>query len=139
MSARVALGDHRYRVGTWLINSEDKRATKSSHTTNTEFPKKPPYLWINKRKPHHFKIRYNKKGADDDGRLRVWLNDALSFDVKKANKYSDGFVGFRWHDVKFVVTNLTVKGRLDTDWAREALARVGEEPEPEEVEDDFDF
>ena len=126
-----------------LVLAEDKRATKDSVTRNfrPEF-KKAVQLWVKKTEAYNFKILYRKNSDDEKGTLAVWMNGEEMF-RQKTDKWRKGYPGFQWNNVKFVVTNLLVKGRLDEEWAKEALEKQGEKSgggsDDSDDEDELDF
>ena len=88
---------------------------------NAEY-RKYPVRWVQRRDAYDLEAVYQKKEGEK-GLLQVFLNGELCA-TYKTNRYRKGFIGFRWHDVKFVVFDLEVSGLLDQGWAREELKKL---------------
>ena len=96
-----------------------------------------PTKWQQRRQTVHMEMKYKKANEEEKGILEVSYEGNVCARLE-TDKYRSGFVGFRWSNTKFVVTNLEVSGYLDQDWAKEALKKVGDKKD-DEVDDDFDF
>lgn len=79
--------------------------------------------WLNRRELHTFIVVVK---PEDDGEHYMYVEmDGQPIIKRKVKSNLEGFVGVRWKDCKFYVTDMEVKGALDTQWAKEALRAKG--------------
>lgn len=79
--------------------------------------------WLNRRELHTFVVVVK---PEDDGQHYMYVEmDGQAIIRRQVKSNLEGFVGVRWKDCKFYVTDMEVKGTLDTQWAKEALRKKG--------------
>ncbi len=115
-------------LGYQLLLAESKRETKVDHSKVLTSDKR-PHLWVKKTTPYHYRVIYKKAEEDKKGSLKVYVNELETFSVE-TNKYQEGYIGWRWNDMRFVVFNLAVSGRLDEEWAIQEAEKRGNAPKP---------
>ncbi|MCI0651881.1 MAG: hypothetical protein L0Z55_08350 [Planctomycetes bacterium] len=120
--------------GTRLTIYENRKTPKEIMTPTNKTYHNHPTKWFMKQKPTHVVISYGRSPDGEDGKILVQFDNAGQMEdtfKMNSNWRREGIIAFRWDDLKVVVKNLRIIGKVDEDWARELVAKMGSGEEAE--------
>lgn len=112
----LQIGNQGILAASWQNNSPKsaKRSKVKQHAADVN-------RWLVRRDSHVFivALKPNEKGVNE----MIVVMDGDEIIRRKIKGEVDGFVGVRWKDSKFFVTETKVRGGLDMEWAKARLGK----------------